>query len=130
MGKELIFNKKTQGKDLKKFFYLYSVVKREYEKGTEIICNSDNKSSMKTLENKIWNEFEKVLVGKIVVIRLTTDEEKVLEHLLSKELENIKETNFGTILSDNQEEIQKSIDEFIDIAEKFSLIMEMVNDLK
>lgn len=131
MGKELVFNKtKTQGKDLQKIFHLYTVAKREYEQSVENNKQPNYTDLLKTLERKIWNEFQKVLMSKIGVLCLTSDEAELLSYLLSEELENIKQTPIGTLLnSKNQDNIQKSIDEFIDIAEKFSLIVELINAL-
>lgn len=131
MNKKLIFNKvQTQGKDLRKIFHLYSIVKKEYDKTVENINQSDH-MVLKELENKIWFHFQKVLHGKkFVVLNLTDEESNLLSNLLSKELENIKQTPIGTLLdSTDKSVIQNSVNEYNNIAEKFSLILEMIKEI-
>lgn len=96
MNKKLVFNKaQTQERDLRKIFYLYSIVKKEYQETAENI-NKYEYTVLRNLENKIWSNFEKVLFGKkFVTINLTDEETNLLPDLLSKELENIKQTPIG-----------------------------------
>lgn len=61
MSKKLVFNKvQTREKDLRKIFYLYSIVKKEYEESVENNNQTEYTALLKTLENKIWSHFQKV----------------------------------------------------------------------
>lgn len=132
MSKKLVFNKvQTREKDLRKIFYLYSIVKKEYEESVENNNQTEYTALLKTLENKIWSHFQKVLMGnRFVVLHLAPEEANLLPNLLSEELENIKQTPIGILLNSiSKEVIQNSVNDYIDIAEKFSLILEIINEL-
>lgn len=75
--------------------------------------------------------FPKSLIGNgFVVLRLAPEEANLLSNLLSEELENIRQTPIGILLNSiSKEVIQNSVNDYIDIAEKFSLILEIINEL-